>query len=135
MKTGKIIAFILAALLSHAVQAAPFNPEAYLAANPDVRAAGLGAYQHVAMISGNELAARLAAADALVKKATISDVKVMFCDCGGIIDEDSAIQQTTSWYLGQSTGKSTIKEMLKAGWEIQTAFNLNAKQFYIVFIR
>lgn len=135
MKTGKIIASILAALLSHSAQAAPFNPEAYLAANPDVRAAGLGAYQHVAMISGEELAGRLAAADALVKKATISDVKVMFCDCAGMLDENSVIQQTTAWYLSQTTGKSTIKDMIKSGWQIQTTIAINAKQYYIVFIR
>jgi hypothetical protein len=115
--------------------AAELNTDAYLAANPDVRAAGLTAYQHVNMISGDELTSRLAAADALVKKATIADVKIMFCDTCYSFSENATILPPDDWYLGIYTRKTNAKDMVKAGWSIQSTFSLNAKQYYIVFVR
>jgi len=62
------------------------------------------------------------------------DVKIMFCDCSNFT-ESSIIQNANDWYIGSANNKSTVKTMIQEGWFIQSAFNLNAKQFYIVFVK
>lgn len=65
------------------------------------------------------------------------DVKIMFCGVcqGGRFTETTEIQNGLDWYLGTSNNKSTVKEMVQAGWFIQSIFNLNATQMYVVFIK
>jgi hypothetical protein len=112
-----------------------FNSDAYLAANPDVRAAGYTAYQHINMIDGAELAARLASTRALVAKSnSAAEIQVMFCDCSAFT-EDSTIQNMAAWQLGLQTGRTTARAMVKDGWRLQNTVSLNARQYLFVFLR
>lgn len=126
--------FVLATI-SHSY-AADFNPEAYLAANPDVRAAGLGAYQHIASITEPELSVRLGYTAALVAKTTaVHDVKVMFADSGILDESTTVIQPMIDWYASTGKNKTSMKDMIKAGWSLQNAFAVNTKQFYLTFVK
>ncbi len=132
MKRTLILA--LSALASMA-SAQSFNPDAYLGANPDVRAAGMTAYQHINLIGAEELKIRLAATKALEAKAnSANDVKYMFCDCVAFW-EFAIIQDAAHWYVGSQDGKTTTKELTAQGWRIQNAFSINAKQYFIVFVK
>lgn len=64
----------------------------------------------------------------------ITDAKIMFCDCSNF-DENSTIQGAPEWYVSSPLGKTTAKELVKEGWSVQSAFNLNIKQFYIIFVK
>ncbi|MEY3759065.1 MAG: hypothetical protein RIR39_556 [Pseudomonadota bacterium] len=65
------------------------------------------------------------------------DVKIMFCGVcqGGRFTETTEIQNGNDWYSSTGNNKSTVKEMVQAGWFIQSVFNLNATQMYVVFIK
>ena len=137
----KLSRFVVAACFAVALplQAQQFNPDAYLGANPDVKAAGLTAWDHIAYLRKNnlqsELKARLAAAtelNAIVNSA--GDVKIMFCACD-YLDENSTIQNTLLWAAGAPTGKTTIKEMVLQGWRVQSVNLLNKSQFWLTFVK
>ncbi len=131
----RFAAVVLFSIVNASAFAQSFNPDAYLGANPDVRAAGMTAYQHINLIGTDELKIRLAATKALEAKANaINEVKIMFCSCS-VFTESATVQDSLSWNLALTTGKTTVKALILEGWRIQSTFNITTTQFYFVFVR
>jgi hypothetical protein len=64
------------------------------------------------------------------------DVKILFCgDGAGTFTENSTIQPQGNWTMGDKTEKTTAREMVMQGWTLQSIFPLNAKQFFVVFVK
>lgn len=63
------------------------------------------------------------------------DVRILFCDCGGGLTENSVIQPFNDWYIGVGFNKTSVKEMMLKGWKLASIVPMNAKQLYIAFTK
>ena len=75
-----------------------------------------------------------APAETVISTPVMTDVKIMFCNCDGLW-EYSVMQPWPYWFLGRTDEMTTIKTMVLEGWTLHAINNLNAKQFYITFVK
>ena len=64
----------------------------------------------------------------------LSDAKIMICDCA-LFDEDSVIQGPPEWAASNALDQSTPKAMAQSGWALQSVSRINARQFYLTFVK
>ena len=74
--------------------------------------------------------------NALIKSTPAKDVKILFANMDfPNFTEDSKILSQKDWYTESKDSETTVKKMVQQGWTIQSIFTINAKQYFIVFIK
>lgn len=66
----------------------------------------------------------------------VKDIKILYTEVHTSFDENSFLRNQLDWLgYGDINKKTTAKTMIQEGWTLQNMVALNAKQFYLVFVK